>query len=152
MCGYPSLKYPISVHQAENEVAEENSLEELEELLQSNPTVRAIIIEPLQLSTFHVPSPRFFKGIRAITHAHDVAIIVDESNTCLGLTGKMWALEWWNLGDETVDFVCFGKRALINGFYSLPKYRSPISHAPIDPWGGNPIKLLQLQVICPIYI
>ena len=39
----------------------------------------------------------------------------------MGITGKMWAHEHWNLGNAP-DIVTFGGRSHIGGFYSTPEY------------------------------
>jgi 4-aminobutyrate aminotransferase len=54
----------------------------------------AIIVEPIQgdggvLS----PSTRFFNGLREICDKHSILLIVDEVQSCLGRTGKMFAIE-----------------------------------------------------------
>lgn len=50
------------------------------------------------------------------TIKHDVAFICDEVQTGMGITGKMWAHEYWNL-DTPPDVVTFAKKMLSAGFY-----------------------------------
>jgi len=51
-----------------------------------------------------------------------IPFIVDETRTGLGSSGKIWAHEHWNLSNPA-DFVTFGGRAGISGFYTNYKFR-----------------------------
>jgi 4-aminobutyrate aminotransferase / (S)-3-amino-2-methylpropionate transaminase len=42
-------------------------------------------------------TPYFYRQLRKISKENNIPFIVDETKTGLGSTGKMWALEHWNL-------------------------------------------------------
>ena len=56
--------------------------------------VAAVIVEPVQgEGGFIVPPARFLKRIAAICRRHDILFIVDEIQTGMGRTGRMFAIE-----------------------------------------------------------
>ena len=51
-------------------------------------------------------------------------MIVDETKTGMGASGKNWAHEYWYLQDgKTPDFMTFGGKTGISGFYSTLEHR-----------------------------
>ena len=60
-----------------------------------SPTeVAAIIVEPiLGEGGFVVPPPDFLPGLRELADRHGILLILDEIQTGVGRTGKMWACE-----------------------------------------------------------
>ena len=56
--------------------------------------VAAIILEPIQgEGGYVVPSPGFLKGLREICDQYGIMLILDEVQSGVGRTGKMWAFE-----------------------------------------------------------
>ena len=56
--------------------------------------VAAIIVEPIQgEGGYIVPPPEFLRGIAAIARKHGFLFIVDEVQSGIGRTGRMWAFE-----------------------------------------------------------
>ena len=56
--------------------------------------VAAIIVEPIQgEGGYVVPTPGFLRGLRAICDQYDILLILDEVQSGVGRTGKMWAFE-----------------------------------------------------------
>ena len=69
--------------------------------------VAAIIVEPgLAEGGNWIPSPAFLQGIRRICDKYDWLMIADEVLTGLGRTGKMWAVEHY---DVVPDILVAGK-------------------------------------------
>ena len=83
-------------------------------------------------------TPYFYKGIRKITKDHGIPFIVNECQTGMGSTGKMWGHEHWYLQDHP-DLITFGGKSGIAGYFTTPEFRmdSP-STAP----GGDVTKIL----------
>ena len=53
-----------------------------------------------------------------------IPFIVDETKTGLGSTGKYWGHEHWHcLGDKTPDYVSFGGKSGITGFYATESHK-----------------------------
>jgi 4-aminobutyrate aminotransferase len=60
--------------------------------------VAAIIVEPVQgEGGYIVPEDGFLQGLRDICDRHGILLIVDEIQSGAGRTGKMWAVEHWNV-------------------------------------------------------
>lgn len=77
----------------------------------------AVIVEPLvQGAAGMIMHPKgFLAGLRKLTHAHDILMIVDEIAVGLGRTGTMWACQ----AEEVVpDFLCIGK-GLTGGYLPM---------------------------------
>lgn len=61
-------------------------------------TVAAFIAEPISAAAgIHVPHPEYWPTIREICDRHGVVLIADEVITGFGRTGKMFAMEHWDV-------------------------------------------------------
>ena len=66
-----------------------------------------IILEPIQgESGIHVAPDRFLQEVRKLCDEKGILLILDEIQSGLGRTGKMWAGEHWN---TTPDIMCLAK-------------------------------------------
>ena len=69
--------------------------------------VAAIIVEPIQgEGGYIVPDDDFFPRLRKICDDNGILLIVDEVQSGAGRTGKMWAIEHW---DIEPDIICVGQ-------------------------------------------
>lgn len=69
--------------------------------------VAALVVEPIQgEGGYIVPPPEFHPLLRAITQMHGIIYVVDEIQSGLGRTGKMFAIEHWGVEP---DIVCIAK-------------------------------------------
>ncbi|ODN78525.1 4-aminobutyrate aminotransferase [Cryptococcus amylolentus CBS 6039] len=147
---FPSLKYPLDDHVAENEAEEKRCLEEYEEILTSSKThspVAAVIIEPIlsEGGDKHA-SPAFFRSLRLIAKKHGAFFIVDEVQTGVGATGTFWAHEKWGLKEgEEPDFVTFSKKMQAAGVYHKNETRPNAPYRNYNTWMGDPIRALQAR-------
>jgi len=67
----------------------------------------SVIVEPIQgEGGYIVPPDGFLKAIREFCTEYDLTMIVDEVQSGVGRTGKMWAFEYENI---TPDIVCVSK-------------------------------------------
>lgn len=105
--------------------------------------VAAVLVEPIQGEGGYVlPTPRFFKRLRAICDEHDILLIVDEIQSGIGRTGRWWAIE--HEGVEP-DIVCFAKGIAsglpLGGIIARRQLMDwpPGSHG--STFGGNPLAL-----------
>ena len=75
--------------------------------------VAAIIIEPVQgEGGFHMAPPELMSGLRRVCDEHGVVLVADEVQTGFGRTGKMFAMEHY---DVEPDLMCVAK-SLAGGF------------------------------------
>jgi len=67
----------------------------------------AVITEPIQgEGGIHIPSDRFLPALRELCDERSILLIVDEVQTGLGRTGKMFACEHWGIEP---DILCLAK-------------------------------------------
>ncbi|HWP42380.1 MAG TPA: aminotransferase class III-fold pyridoxal phosphate-dependent enzyme, partial [Blastocatellia bacterium] len=67
----------------------------------------AIVVEPVQgEGGYVVPSPDFLPELRRICDKHGIVLIVDEVQSGMGRTGKMWAVEHFGV---VPDIICMAK-------------------------------------------
>ena len=81
-----------------------------------------MIIEPITFLNQTMATPTYYQGLRKMAKDYDIPFIVDETRTCMGKTGKMWAHEHWYL-DDAPDIVTFGTSAHASGFFTTPDFR-----------------------------
>lgn len=103
--------------------------------------VAAIVVEPVQGEGGYVPAPKgFLSGLRRICDEHGILLIVDEVQSGMGRTGKMFACEHY---DVKADIVCIAK-----GIASGLPLGCCVSRADLMNWkpgahastfGGNPV-------------
>ncbi|MGV3615825.1 MAG: aminotransferase class III-fold pyridoxal phosphate-dependent enzyme [Fimbriimonas sp.] len=94
-----------------------------------------IIVEPIQGAGGHrVAVPEFFQGLSELAHRHGVYLAFDEVQTGLGATGKMWALDHFNLPHAPLA-VASGKK-FGNGVVYM---REPLEDVGVldSTWGGT---------------
>jgi 4-aminobutyrate aminotransferase len=65
--------------------------------------VAAIIVEPIQgEGGYIVPEDGFLQGLRDICTRHGILLIADEIQSGAGRTGRMWAVDHWNVRPDIV--------------------------------------------------
>src|SRR4029077_7299011 len=112
----PKIKFPLEGKNLEAVIAAEQlAVAQLARPFQTNQDdIAAIIIEPVQAEGGdHHFRPEFFKELRRLADQHEAMLIMDEVQTGVGLTGKMWAFEHYGIKP---DMVCFGKKLQVCGF------------------------------------
>ena len=92
----PKLRFPITDETlVETIAAERQAVEQIEEAVRANPDdIAALIIEPMQGEggDNHF-RPEFFARLRRFADENEFLFIVDEVQTGVGTTGKMWAID-----------------------------------------------------------
>ena len=107
--------------------------------------IAGVVVEPVQGEAGAiVPPDDYWPRIREICTRHGVLLIADEVQTGMGRTGRMFAVEHWNVAP---DILCLGK-ALGGGVMPLSAFMStpeiwkvlepnPFIHS--STFGGNPL-------------
>ncbi|MGL4766543.1 MAG: 4-aminobutyrate--2-oxoglutarate transaminase [Formosimonas sp.] len=100
------VPFPVELHG----VSEKDSLKAIQNLFKADiePTrVAAIILEPVQgEGGFYQASPSFMRSLRELCDQHGILLIADEVQTGFGRTGKMFAMEHY---DVQADLTTFAK-------------------------------------------
>jgi 4-aminobutyrate aminotransferase len=103
--------------------------------------VAAIIVEPIQGEGGFIPAPAFFlQELQRICNKHGIMLILDEVQSGVGRTGKMWA---YNHAGITPDIVLtakgLGSGMPISAFIAKESVMQwkPGSHG--TTYGGNPV-------------
>ncbi|CAI5710865.1 unnamed protein product [Hyaloperonospora brassicae] len=155
---FPKLRYPLEVHQAANEAEEARCLDEVERLLQhsagvtehTDSRIAGMVVEPIQAEGGdNHASPAFFRQLRDLAAAYDVAFIVDEVQTGGGSTGKFWAHEHWELTNPP-DFVTFSKKMQTGGYYAKEAFRVKEGYRIFNTWMGDPAKMITLEAVLKV--
>jgi len=118
---------------------------ELKKLTDLGEDIAAIILEPVQGEAGAVvPPDDYLPRVRQLCDEFNVLLILDEVQTGMGRTGKMFACEHWNV---VPDILCLGK-ALgggvmpLSAFMSTPKIWKVLEDNPFlhsSTFGGNPL-------------
>lgn len=67
------------------------------------PQTAAIMIEPIQGDGgINVASPEYLIGLRALADEHELLLILDEVQTGIGRTGRLFAFEWAGIEPDIV--------------------------------------------------
>jgi L-lysine 6-transaminase len=156
--GFPKFKWsrlynPINGANVSTNGREDYSLELAKKIMESG-NVAAFIIEPIQGEggDKHF-TPRYIQGLRKLTEQYDVMFIVDEVQTGVGLSGKMWAYEHYGIKP---DMLCFGKKVQLGGFCStkkideVPRNVFKVSSRINSTWGGNIVDMMRFCIIANI--
>jgi acetylornithine aminotransferase len=90
-----------------------NDIEALYKIAEHHPEVVAILIEPIQgESGIRLPSPDYLAQIRQLCDQHEWLMMVDEVQTGMGRTGKLFAFQH----SEIIPDVMAIAKSLGNGF------------------------------------
>jgi len=116
--------------------------------------IAAIIIEPVQgEGGFHQVPADLMRALRRICDTHGIVLVADEVQTGFGRTGKMFAMEHY---DVAPDLICVAK-SLAGGFpLSGVIGRAPIMDA-ADPGGlggtyaGNPLACAAALAVLDVF-
>lgn len=112
-------------------------------------SVAAILIEPIQGEggDNHF-TKQFHQGLRKLADDKEMILIYDEVQTGVGLTGKMWAHQHY---DVQPDIISFGKKMQVCGILSGDKIREVKNNVFEEKsrinstWGGNLVDFVRAQ-------
>ncbi|MCZ6777279.1 MAG: L-lysine 6-transaminase [Ignavibacteria bacterium] len=146
----PIVKFPLTDENlAQVQREEQTSINEIEKAFRDNKDdIAAIIIEPIQGEggDNHF-RPEFFRALRQLADENDAMLIMDEVQTGIGMTGKMWAYQHF----VEPDMIAFGKKTQVCGFLSSKRIEEVKDNVFVVPsrlnstWGGNLIDMVRAQ-------
>lgn len=141
---YPSYKYPLDENSDENRKEDDRCLAIVEELIKTwSIPVAALIIEPIQSEGGDNHASKYFlQKLRDITLKHNVVYIIDEVQTGVGATGKLWCHEYADI-QPPVDLVTFSKKFQSAGyFFHDPKFIPNKPYRQFNTWCGEPARMI----------
>lgn len=103
--------------------------------------VAAFIAEPIQGNAGIVtPPPGYFKRIKEILKHYGILFIVDEIQTGFGRTGKMFAIENYDVSPDIMTIAkALGNGAPISAFIASAKIADRYTRPGASTLGGNPV-------------
>ena len=139
----PKLRFPVTGEvEADVRAAEERALDQVRLAFgEHGDDIASIIIEPIQAEggDNHF-RPEFLQALQRVAREHDCLFIVDEVQTGIALTGRMWAYEHFGI---TPDILAFGKKVQVGGCLAGPRVDEEpenvfkVASRINSTWGGN---------------
>ncbi len=152
----PKLFFPLTERSLEETARlEEQAYQEIQIAIADNPhSIAALILEPIQSEggDNHF-SKEFLQSLRNICDENDIFLIWDEVQTGIGITGKMWAYENF---DVKPDALAFGKKTQVCGMLvgrrveEVEKHVFEESSRINSTFGGNLVDMLRFKLILEI--
>ena len=147
----PKITFPLNEENLKKVKELENqAVSEIETAVLENPNdIAALIIEPIQGEggDNHFRK-EFFLELRRLCDEHEMMFILDEVQTGVGLTGKMWAHEHF---DFKPDILAFGKKTQVCGIMVSDQVDEikdnvfNVSSRLNSTWGGNLVDMVRCQ-------
>ena len=135
---------------------EKKALEQAKQaILAFGPDLAACILEPIQGEGGDNHFRReFLRQLQALCNENDIMFILDEIQSGMGLTGKLWAFEHFGLEP---DMVVFGKKSQVCGFLANDRIDSVERHVfnssgrINSTWGGNLVDMVRCRKYLDIF-
>ena len=147
----PKLRFPLTEENLKETIEKEKlAIQQIHEAIEKNPDdIAALIIEPIQGEggDNHFRG-EFLRELRKICDEYDIMYIIDEVQTGVGLTGKMWAYQHF---DFNPDIVCFGKKTQVCGIMvsgrvdEVKENVFTVSSRINSTFGGNLVDMVRCQ-------
>jgi 4-aminobutyrate aminotransferase len=145
---YPNtFRHPFTGERTDGPTASAAVLDWIENRLFKTTTppeeVAAVVVEAVQGEGGYVPAPKeFLQGLRRICDQHGILLVVDEVQSGMGRTGRMFACEHYDLKPDIITLAkgiasgipmgaCVARADLMNWL--------PGAHA--STFGGNPVAI-----------
>ncbi len=151
----PAIKFPLNDEHLKHVIEEEKTaIAQIKEAIINNPDdIAALIIEPIQAEggDNHFRK-EFLQELRTICDESEILLIFDEVQSGVGLTGKMWAHEWF----VKPDLMSFGKKTHICGFMASNRIDDILENVFKKPsrinstFGGNLVDMVRSKRIFEI--
>jgi L-lysine 6-transaminase len=147
----PRLRFPIDAAEIERvRRAEEESLAAIAAAFRERgDDIACILIEPIQAEGGdHHFRAEFLRALRDLAHEHQALLIFDEVQTGMGLTGRMWAHQHF---DVRPDLLAFGKKTQVCGMMGgglldqEPENVFRVTSRINSTWGGNLVDMVRCQ-------
>jgi L-lysine 6-transaminase len=146
----PAIRFPLNEENLDRVVRDEEiSINQIKQAFRDNKDdIAGIIIEAIQGEggDNHFRA-EFLRMLRELADENEAMLIIDEVQTGIGLTGKMWAHQHF----VEPDMITFGKKMQVCGFLSSRRIEEvkenvfAVSSRLNSTWGGNLIDMVRAQ-------
>lgn len=153
----PKLYFPITDENLAKTIENEKiAIDQIMNAIAENPNeIACIVIETIQAEGGdNYFRNEFFKELRRICDENEILLILDEVQTGIGLTGKMWGFQNY---DITPDIISFGKKTQVCGILAnkekldqVPNNVFQESSRINSTFGGNYIDMLRFKLILEV--
>jgi L-lysine 6-transaminase len=147
----PKLSFPLNdANIKKAQQLESKALDEIQAAIKKHGAkLAALIIETIQGEggDNHFRA-EFFQALRQLCDKHDIMLILDEVQSGIGITGKMWGYEHFGFQP---DMICFGKKTQVCGFAATARIDEvkdnvfKVSSRINSTWGGNLIDMMRCK-------
>jgi L-lysine 6-transaminase len=147
----PKLRFPVNEDERDRvQKAEAESIRQIKNAFaERKDDICAIIIEPIQGEggDNHFRG-EFLRALRQLADENEAMLVFDEVQAGMGLTGRMWAHQHF---DVKPDFVGFGKKTQVCGMMAGPRIDEEpenvfkVSSRLNSTWGGNLVDMVRCQ-------
>jgi L-lysine 6-transaminase len=146
----PVVRFPLNeenVKRAQQD--EQTAISQMKDAFRDNKDdIAAIIIETVQGEggDNHF-RPEFFAALRQLADENEAMLIIDEVQTGVAMTGKMWAHQHY----VQPDMIAFGKKMQVCGFMASKRIDEVAENVFAVPsrinstWGGNLVDMVRAQ-------
>ncbi|MBW9149501.1 aspartate aminotransferase family protein [Clostridium sp. CM028] len=125
------------------EAAATESLESVEKLIEAKgpDKIAALIAEPVQGNGGIITPPQwYFKKLKTLLEKHGILLIIDEVQTGFARTGKMFAIEHYEIIPDIITVAkALGNGMPISAFCTNDKIAATFTKASASTLGGNPV-------------
>ena len=152
----PYINFPLDEDSTKEVINRENaSLNQIKNAIKNNLNdIAAIIIEPIQgEGGDNFFRDEFFVKLREICDENDILFILDEVQTGIGITGKMWAHQY---NSVKPDIICFAKKAQVGGILCSKRIEEVDNNVFTESsrinstFGGNLVDMIRFKIILEI--
>lgn len=151
----PKVIYPLNEENIAKTIQAENrTIEEIKKaILDNKDDIAGLILEPIQGEggDNHFRK-EFFQQLRQICDENEILFILDEVQTGIAMTGKMWA----HMHYVQPDIISFGKKTQVCGILSTTRIddiEDNVFHKSTrinSTWGGNLVDMYRFKRILEI--
>lgn len=153
----PILNFPLTEESLINTIAlEKVALEQINTAITNNPdAIACLIIETIQSEggDNHFRK-EFLQELRALCDSNDILLILDEVQTGIAMTGKMWGYEHYGI---VPDIIAFGKKTQVCGilanrekFDRVDNHVFKESSRINSTFGGNLVDMIRFKLILEV--
>ena len=151
----PAMIFPMNEENTNKVIElEKRSIEELKTVLHDNPDdVACLILEPIQGEggDNHFRS-EYFKALKTLSLENDFLLVYDEVQTGVGITGKMWVHQYFDLPECEPDIISFGKKTQCCGIFAGNRLNEVDDHVFKESsrinstFGGNLVDMVRFTI------